>query len=305
MTKTTKIIAMLSMVCVSLIFSSSLHAQISFQSEYLGNAGYSQKGGELKGSQAVMVQRLNANLPLAVKVENQALKYFWGLNVQGTYAHGSGTDAHESPLFDDIKSGSVGLSYMRPLNKKWTMLTNVSVGASTDHDIGSHRMNYGAVCSFMYKFNNGIRLTLGGAVTDKFGGVLVLPVIMFDWRKDYSKYYFTLRSVYNIKATFGYHLTDNFDLTAVLNKQTLSYQDKLEENDDKTVFNYSYNIIGIQPVWKLPHNLKLKCCLGYSFGKKVNLKERKISQMFKKLFKYDVDPSPYVSIGLTYNLGRR
>lgn len=292
------------LLCVFALLPITAHAQISLKSEYLVNSGYSQENGDMHGSQAVSVQRLNANFPVAVKVKDGKLKYMWRVGVSGVFADGSSVSSGSTALFNQVKNGNLNATYMRPINKKWMMVSGVSVGVATDQGLSEHRVNHSAYCSFGYKFKNGINLSLGGALTDHFGTTMLFPMVMFNWEQDYKPYFFRLKSMYNLDATFGYHVHPRVDLTAVLNNNKISYLDKHEEDHKKTIFSYSYTVFGIQPVFKLPRNLDLSLCMGYAVNKQAQVKYRKLSQIFKNMTEYDVDSGAYLSVGLTWNMGR-
>ncbi len=282
-----------------------IRAQVSIRSEYIGNAGYTLKKGDMKGSQAITIQRFDGSVPIAVKMENKRLHHMWRLSVSGMYTHGSSARADETALFDDIKTGNLMLSYMRPLKGKWMMMLGASTGVATDGGVEGYRMNYGGFCNFMYSFNNGIHLGLGGALTNYFGAPALLPLITLSWERDYNPFFVCIKTAYNLDATIGYHVTPAVDLTLIGYNNKISYQDKSDDDNKKIVFTYNYAVIGIQPVFKLSKKLNLSMCAGYAFNKSAQVKERKLSKLFDNLSEYNVDPSPYLSVGLKYNFGGR
>lgn len=289
---------------VCALLPSRMQAQVAVTSEYLVNSGYAQKEGPMHGAQAISVQRLEASIPVATLEKDGQLKSRWGLGVSALFADGSDVGEGSSELFHQVSRTALTLTYMRALTDKWGLMSGVSAGVTADEGLNTYRLDYAAFCKIDYTFNNGMKLGLGGAVTDQYGASMVFPMILFDWQREHTPYYFHLKSMADVNATVGCRVYPNIDLTAVLNHNNLMYLDKRAEENKESVYSYGYTVLGIQPVFKLPHNLDVAVCLGYAFNKQADVRQRTFTEMFKNLTEYDLDGGAYVSLGLSWRLGR-
>ena len=82
---------------------------------------------------------------------------------------------------DQIINMQLSVTNIRPISKKWLLLTTVGAGVYTSSDVKlKNVLGQGGVI-FIRQFKSNLSLGAGLAVNNTFGYPMVFPAIYFDW----------------------------------------------------------------------------------------------------------------------------
>ena len=267
---------------------SNLNAQtIELKTEYMGQSSYrimesetSEQIGNSKGS--AMVHQANVNIPLFKKMNENNRPTSWAINVGGTYAKLNNKNFTEPLVIDEIMNLDLGLTHLRPLNEKWTMMASVGGGIympSTDlSQIGFKNVlgNVGAVFIRHLKPN----LDLGGGLmlNNSFGYPMVYPAFYLNWRTG-GKYNIQIAIVDGLEISTGYDINKKLRLNLLLE---MNGQMALLEQDGKDMtFSHMNMVVGFRPEIKISEHLSIPITAGISLWRPTEMTERKLSSIFE------------------------
>lgn len=122
--------------------------------------------------------------PLSVKRNEAGQLSKWSISLSGIYATLS-NDGQASGLNPpDILNGSLSLSYLCPLSKRWSLSASIGGGiyAPTDDISFKSILGSGGIL-FIYRFSDTFLGGLGAGVSNSYGVPMAMPMFYLSWRK--------------------------------------------------------------------------------------------------------------------------
>lgn len=283
--------------------STGLQSQVMVRTEYFGQSNYRRTEGEndykvgnSKGSASVY--RGGINLPLSIKMDESNRPTIWSIGVGGAYASLNNRNFEEDLVLDEIMNLSLGISHLRPVSPKWSMLLVAGGGiyAPTTRfsQISFKQLlgNVGAV--FICRLRPNLELGGGLALNNSFGYPMVFPAIYLNWMLEKK---FTVRTsmMEGIEIVAGYRMNHalNLNLVAEMNGQMA-----LVEKDGKDkIFSHQYMIVGLRPEVSIGSKIWIEATAGIHAFRPAEYSDRSLKGMFSDSGYY-FQVAPYVSAGM-------
>ena len=291
-------------VCMVATYSNINAQTIELKTEYMSQSSYrimksesSEQVGNSKGS--AMVHQANITIPLFKKMNENNRPVSWAVNVSGTYAKLNNKNFTRPLVIDEILNVGLSLNHLRPLNEKWSMMATVGVGIympGTDlSQIGFKNVlgNIGAVFIRHLKPN----LDLGGGLvlSNSFGYPMVYPAFYLNWRTG-GKFDVKIAIMDGLEISTGYDVNKKLRLNLLLE---MNGQMALLEQDGKDmIFSHMNMVAGFRPEIKISQHLSIPITVGISLWRPTEMKERKLSSIFKGGKDYFFGTSFYMSAAL-------
>lgn len=295
------------LVVLFLIVGLNLKAQISFKTEYFGTSTYwhetggdsREKIGDCKGS--AVVYQGSVNIPLSVKQTKYNRPSVWGIAINGAYAslnNENFTGNWEGLVTNQIMNGALGISHIRPLNDKWSLMASVGVGIyapSADFSKIRYKHVLGNVAVlFVRHLRPNLEIGGGVAVNSTFGFPMVFPAIYFNWNHD-GIFDFKVSVMDGLGLSAGYNINKHLTLSVIVE---MSGQSAFMEKDDKDViFSHQYFISGLRPEIKLGNDISVPITVGANLIRSGFFSERTLKGMFSNN-DYYFQTSLYMSAGI-------
>lgn len=280
-----------------------LNAQIVLKTEYFGKSNYRMKEGE--GSKAVgdaegssVVYQAGVNIPLSIRINTNGQPRAWMLGVAGAYVKLNNQNFTEDLVVDKILNYGLGLSHLRPISKKWSLLLSAGVGVYTS-DMKLNQLSWSNVLgSFGAVFICRIRpnLEVGGglALNNSFGVPMLFPAFYLNW-------FLEGRFKVNIALKDGMSLSTSYSLLKWLDLgvavEMNGQMAVVDKNSKDYIFAHQYLVVGLRPEIKLTKKVSFPIMVGIHATRTAEYKERSLKYMFKS-DQYFFKSSPYCSIGL-------
>ena len=290
-----------------LLASKNIDAQVSFKAEYFGTSSYwhetgedsREKIGNCKGS--AVVYQGSINIPLLVKNTKYDRPTIWSVGINGAYAslnNKNFTGDYDGMVINEMMNIALGLSYMRPLSEKWSLITSLGAGIyapSTNLSKIRYKHLLGNVAVlFIRHLKSNMEVGGGIAINSTFGYPMVFPALYFNWNSD-GRFNFKISVVDGLNLAAGYDINKFLDLSLVVE---MSGQSAFTEKDGEDVtFSHQYFIAGVRPEIKLGNKVSIPITAGMHLIRSGFYSERTLKGMFSN-DDYYFQASPYVSAGI-------
>jgi len=281
-----------------------VNAQVSFKTEYISSSSYrdnnNNKVSGAKGS--AMVYSGDIKIPLSVKTSKDSIPIIWAVDLSGAYASLNNKNLTDDQVLSNIVNLQFSLFNLRPLNKKWSLLTFAGAGIYTDQtqiskmNARSILGNVGAL--FIKKINPNLDLGAGVAFNNAFGVPMIFPALYVNYNLE-SNFTFKVSMLSGVEASAGYNFSDTFLLSLVFQ---LNGQLALLQKDGKDVmFTHQYFVTGFRPEIKITKNISLPITAGINAMRPVYYNDRSLKSIFDdKNTNAHFDFSPYVSAEINF-----
>lgn len=144
------------------------------------------------GSGNIQIMSGNCNIPLSVKHNAEKQPIVWNTTLRFAYAtlENQGQAKELNP--DDILNGSLNLTHIRPISKKWNLIASIGGGIySPTNEISAKSILANGGIIFVYDLNRNLKLGAGIGVTNSYGVPMVMPMLYLSWQKT-GKYEFKI-----------------------------------------------------------------------------------------------------------------
>lgn len=294
---------------ISLLVCTEVSAQFSFKTEYFGNSSYwLEKGndepreriGDSKGS--AMVYQGSLNIPLSTKTNKEGKTIIWGVGISGSYASLNNQNFTDDLVIPEILNLDLGIYYMRPINKRWSLRAGVGGGIYAPftqlskirwtHVLGS--MN----AIFIYQLRPNLQLGGGIAINSTFGYPMVFPALYLNWIL-HGRFDFRLSMTNGLNIESGMNVNKFWRLSLIgeMNGQTAL----LEKDGKDVMFTHMYMVTGLRSEIKLGSKVSIPITAGINAVRPAYYTDRTLKAMFKSDNDYYFQISPYASAGITIN----
>lgn len=281
---------------------SGINAQIMFKTEYIGKSGYRATGGEAPGrvgnsEGSAMIYEGGANIPLSIKLNENNRPAIWAITVGGAYAKLDNKNFTEPLVIDEIMNIGLGISHLRPLNDKWSMLATIGGGIYMPGTRFSQLKFKNVLGSIGVVFIRHLKpnLDLGGglAINNSFGYPMAFPAFYLNWKTG-SKYVVKVEVMRGLEVSVKYSAHKNLSLGAVAE---MNGQMALLEQDGKDkIFSHQYLVAGLRPEIKAG-KISIPVTVGINATRPAKMMDRKLKSIFQE-GGYHFQVAPYASVGL-------
>lgn len=287
-----------------LVLSLGLNAQINFKTEYFGSShyrmtkgdNYDEKVGDSKGS--AMVYQASALIPLSLKMSEDNWPTLWAVSLGGAYVNLNNKNFNDPLVIDQILNMSLGINYIRPIGKKWSMMAALGGGlylpTSKFSEIRFRHLlgNGGAV--FIYHFGPNFQLGGGVAMNNSFGFPMVFPAIYLNWTT-VGRLALKIAMLNGIELSVGYSVNKHLSLN--LGVEMNGQMALFKQDGKEKMFSHQYITVAFRPEIKINKYLSIPLATGISAVRPAEISNRSLKSLFKDNGYY-FQVAPYFSAGL-------
>lgn len=292
-----------------IFFCTNVNAQISFKTEYIGNSAYMYspeddeakdiKVGNSQGS--AIVYQGSANIPLYMKMNENNRPTMWNIGLSGSYTSLDNKNFTDD-MVSEIMNLQLGISHMRPISDRWTMMASLGAGVYTPFSnlskIGwNHVLGSGGIM-FVYHLRHNLDLGGGAAINNSLGYPMIFPALYLNWRLD-GKFKVNVSMAEGVELSAKYDFNDYFSLSLPFE---MSGQMALVEKDGKDmIFSHQYMVVGLRPEIKLGKSgISIFAMGGINAYRPTTYREKTLKAIFAGENDYYFRVSPYASVGIKY-----
>lgn len=299
-----KRLVMLGFILMGMVVGTDCVAQAYLKTEYVTSSAYRDKDNQKTGGSGDLLKYSGGvNIPLYLKqYEDKRIK-MWSVAVDASYATLNNHQLTREQCPDNMLNTQLGLVYLTPIKKKWSILAMAGVGVYSEKDkIGwKSLLGAGGVVA-IYHIKPNMSVGLGVAVTNQFGVPIIMPAGYFDWKLD-GKYQLSVSCVQNCEIKGAIQLTDRFKLGLLFGQ--LDGMSAIMDIDGKSMI-YGQMMVssGIQPEYRLGKSCALQLTVGGAWCRLSTLARRSLKGFAHSFSDDDNDPNfsvaGYVSIAFKY-----
>ena len=201
---------------------------------------------------------------------------------------------------DQIINMQLSITNIRPISKKWFLLTTVGAGVYTASDVKLKNVLGQGGAIFIRQFKPNLSLGAGLAVNNTFGYPMVFPAIYFDWSTE-GRYQIKVSMLNAMEVSVGMRMNKYLNLRIVAEMNgSLAL---LEREGKDTMFSQQFIIVGLQPELNVGNSFSVTATAGVSCSRIAYYTTRTLKAFFEDMSK-DSDPyfkpAMYVSMGMKY-----
>lgn len=283
---------------------SKMDAQVNLKTEYFGNSNYvDDDTEETLGKGSAILYQADVNIPLYSKLNEREQPSALGFYLGGAYADLTNKNFSEDLVLNEIMNLYLGLSYTRPIGKKWSMMVSLGAGLYSPTTkfsaITSKNLLGNGAILFVCDINKNLKLGGGVAVNNSFGFPMAFPAIYFNWSTD-GRFVANVSLMDGLESSFGYSFSDYYTLSAIMD---LNGQMAMIRKDDKDqIFSHQYLVTGLRNELTLSDKVSIPITVGINMLRMTAYSNRNIKSMFSNSGRSGYfDVSLYVSAGISVN----
>ena len=279
----------------------AMRAQVIVKTGYISSSSYKDENGQETGGKGdLKFVEGSVNVPVSQKLNERKQPTVWIVSAGGGYTSMNNKNLQSYIDIDQTINLQLGVTNIRPVSKKWMLLTTVGVGVYTASDIRMKNVLGQGGAVFIRQLKPNLSLGAGLAINNTFGYPMIFPAIYFDWSTE-GRYEIKVSMMNAMEVSAGMHLNKylKVSLMAEMNGALA-----LVEREGKDVMFYQQYIIeGIQQELNMGSSLAITATGGLSCSRIAYYTTRTLKAFFKDMSK-DIDPyfkpAMYVSMGMKY-----
>ena len=165
----------------------------------------------------------------------------WTISAGGSYTAMNNKNLQSYIDIDQIINMQLSVTNIRPISKKWLLLTTVGAGVYASSDVKlKNVLGQGGVI-FIRQFKSNLSLGAGLAVNNTFGYPMVFPAIYFDWSTE-GRYQIKVSMLNAMEVSAGMKMNKYLNLRIVAEMNgSLAL---LEREGKDTMFSQQFIIVG-------------------------------------------------------------
>ena len=173
-------IILLSAFALFLLLPENIQAQVTVKTGYISSSRYKDENGQYPGKGDMCFVEGNVNIPVSQKMNERNQPTLWMISAGGSYTAMNNKNLQSYIDIDQIINMQLSVTNIRPISKKWLLLTTVGAGVYASSDVKlKNVLGQGGVI-FIRQFKSNLSLGAGLAVNNTFGYPMVFPAIYFD-----------------------------------------------------------------------------------------------------------------------------
>lgn len=292
---------LLSTIVLALLLSGNMYAQVTIKTGYISSSRYKNEDGqETDGRGDLRFVEGNVNIPVSQKMNERNQPTIWMISAGGNYTAMNNKNLHSYIDIDQIINMQLSITNIRPISKKWFLLTTVGAGVYTASDVKLKNVLGQGGAIFIRQFKPNLSLGAGLAVNNTFGYPMVFPAIYFDWSTE-GRYQIKVSMLNAMEVSAGMRMNKYLNLRIVAEMNgSLAL---LEREGKDTMFSQQFIIVGLQPELNIGNSFSVTATGGVSCSRIAYYTTRTLKAFFEDMSK-DSDPyfkpAMYVSMGMKY-----
>ena len=292
---------LLSTIVLALLLSGNMYAQVTIKTGYISSSRYKNEDGqETDGRGDLRFVEGNVNIPVSQKMNERNQPTIWMISAGGSYTAMNNKNLHPYIDIDQIINMQLSITNIRPISKKWFLLTTVGAGVYTASDVKLKNVLGQGGAIFIRQFKPNLSLGAGLAVNNTFGYPMVFPAIYFDWSTE-GRYQIKVSMLNAMEVSVGMRMNKYLNLRIVAEMNgSLAL---LEREGKDTMFSQQFIIVGLQPELNVGNSFSVTATAGVSCSRIAYYTTRTLKAFFEDMSK-DSDPyfkpAMYVSMGMKY-----
>ena len=190
-------------------------AQGVIKTEYMPASSFRDEAGNKLGSGDLLKFTGAYTLPFSLKQNASGQPIMWSASARGTYAILNNRHMVLDIHPDEVLSGSLNLTHVRPLSKKWYMIASLGAGIYSAPDAitwQSVLVNGGVI--FVYKCRKNLDIGVGAGLTNSFGVPIAMPMFFLNWQLS-GNYEVNVNLSSGVEVSGAVRLGDRFKLRLV------------------------------------------------------------------------------------------
>lgn len=280
-------------------------AQVWMKAEYIGSSAFRDENNEKVGGKGDMkVIQGGFNIPISVKMDENNHPTAWMIGLGASYASMSNKNLAGYVDLPQLFNAQLGVSYIRPINKKWSLLASVGVGLFMDTGSLAYarwkNVMGSGVAAAVWHLRENLELGMGVALNTSFGYPMVFPAFFVDWRIE-GRYLVEVSMMDGAEMAAGMQIHELLRLKLVASMNgMLAFMER--DGKDK-IFTQQYITVGLQPELTLSKSFSIPFTIGFVADRTAYYDDRSLKAFFKSMKReYDPHFSPafYTSIALKY-----
>lgn len=291
------------MILLFVMVGREANAQVWLKTEYIGSSGFRDVNNKKVGGKGDMkVIQGGVNIPVSMKMDENNHPTAWMVGLGATYASMNNTNLAGHVDLKEIFNAQLAVSYIRPLNNKWSLLASVGVGTFMDTPNLSYvrfdnLMGMGMAAAVWHLLEN-LDLGMGLALNTTFGYPMVFPAAFVDWRIE-GRYTVNVSMMDGIELSGGIRLHPWLSLKLVASMGGMMAL--VEHGGKDQLFTQQYVVCGFQPELVLSKSFTIPLTIGVSAYRAAYYDDRTLKAFFRDR-EYDPHfmPSFYAGVALKY-----
>ena len=171
-----------SMFALLMWMPEAMRAQVIVKTGYISSSSYKNENGQETGGKGDMkFVEGSVNIPVSQKLNERKQPTVWIVSAGGGYTSMNNKNLQSYIDIDQTINLQLGVTNVRPVSKKWMLLTTVGVGVYTASDIRMKNVLGQGGAVFIRQLKPNLSLGAGLAINNTFGYPMIFPAIYFDW----------------------------------------------------------------------------------------------------------------------------
>lgn len=292
---------LLSMFALLLLLCENMQAQITIKTGYISSSQYKDEDGQKTGGKGDMrFVEGGINIPVSQKMNERNQPTIWMISAGAGYTSMNNKNLQSYIDVDQIINMQLNVTNIRPISKRWLLLTTIGAGVYTTSDVKLKNILGQGGAVFIRQFKPNLSLGAGLAVNNTFGYPMLFPAIYFDWSTE-GRYQIKVSMLNAMEVSAGMRMNKYLNLKVVAEMNgSLAL---LEREGKDVVFSQQFIIAGLQPEFNIGNSFSVTATAGVSCSRIAYYTTRTLKAFFKDMSK-DADPyfkpAAYVSMGMKY-----
>lgn len=292
---------LLSMFALLLLLCENMQAQITIKTGYISSSQYKDEDGQKTGGKGDMrFVEGGINIPVSQKMNERNQPTIWMISAGAGYTSMNNKNLQSYIDVDQIINMQLNVTNIRPISKRWLLLTTIGAGVYTTSDVKLKNILGQGGAVFIRQFKPNLSLGAGLAVNNTFGYPMLFPAIYFDWSTE-GRYQIKVSMLNAMEVSAGMRMNKYLNLKVVAEMNgSLAL---LEREGKDVVFSQQFIIAGLQPEVNIGNSFSVTATAGVSCSRIAYYTTRTLKAFFKDMSK-DADPyfkpAAYVSMGMKY-----
>ncbi len=293
---------------ISILFLSGIsikvQAQGDLKTEYMTPSSFKSEDGENLGSGSLYKISGRYDLPISTKLNSLEQPTSWMVSLAGSYGILQNEEVATNFNPDKILNAGINITHIRPLSKKWLLVSTLGGGIySSPDEIGARSILVNGGAIFMYKVRKNFDLGIGLGLTNSFGPPIVMPIAVVNWQLS-GKYEVKVNISNGMEISGAMKLNDRLKIKLVA--MEMDGMSAVMDIDGQSMIYSSLTIKSyFSPEYKIGKHSSLYLNAGGAWLRSTSLTKRSLKDFFNNLFddkdrNMDFSPAGYFAVGFKY-----
>lgn len=285
-----------------LVLSENMWAQVSIKTGYISSSRYKDEEGQKTGGKGdLRFIEGGINIPVSQKMNERNQPTVWMISAGGSYTSMNNKNLQSYIDIDQIINLQLNVTNIRPISKKWSLLTTIGAGVyTTSADIRWMNILGQGGAIFIRQLKTNLSLGAGMAINNTFGYPMLFPAVYLNWSTE-GRYQIKVSMLDAMEVSAGMKLNKYIALNLLAEMNgTLAL---VERNGEDAMFSQQFIIVGLQPELTVGTSFSVVATAGVSCSRIAYYTNRTLKAFFKDMSK-EIDPyfkpALYISMGMKY-----